>query len=151
MFVVHHDPGVDIFVVLTEYMRREEISSVLFADEMRRVDIERISEIRKHHIERDRGVLQNRSQFLAAGHREGYSPTRGGRVALLALGPGRALWPWITAVALRAGTTTVACVTLRASFAARSTGTCRTIRTKKTCSREEQFLLPEVGRTRPYM
>ena len=125
MLVVHHDPSVDVLVILTEDVGREQIRSVLFADEVRGVDVERVSEISEDGIEGDRGVLQDRPQFLAASHREGNPPTRGRRFSLLALGPGWALRSLVAAVALRAGSATVASFTLGASLAARSTGTRR--------------------------
>ena len=57
MPVVDHDPGEHVSSVLSEHVCGKEVGAVYSADEMRRVDVERVAGVCEHNVERHRRVL----------------------------------------------------------------------------------------------
>jgi len=98
--VVHHHPGEHVAAVLTEHVRREQVGAVQLADEVRRVDVERVADVGEDDVEGDRSVLQHRAELLTPSDRERHSTARrpAARLALLSLQSGE---PREAAVTLR--------------------------------------------------
>ena len=70
VFVVQHDPRVDVLVVLTEHVRREKIRSVDATHKVRCVLVEAIADVRDDAVEQHSAVLDERAKLETPCDRE---------------------------------------------------------------------------------
>ena len=70
VFVVPHDPRVHVLVVLTEYVRSEQIRSVDATHKVRRVLVEAVTDVGDDAVEQHGAVLDERAEFEAPRDRE---------------------------------------------------------------------------------